>query len=200
MIREIAATDIDNIVSIHMASFPSFFLTFLGADFLRIYYSSVIEAEDRIAFVSYDENAKIQGFVVGSINPQGFYSRLLIRRWYKFAWVSILPVLRKPLIIGRLLRALTYPANTPAGNNICGLFSICVSPSTQLQGVGHQLVEQFIQEAKNKGCQKVFLTTDKKNNDYVNGFYQKMGFYIEREYITPEGREMNYYSRHLMTK
>lgn len=31
------------------------------------------------------------------------------------------------------------------------------------------------------------------NNDSVNSFYEKLGFEIERQYMTPEGRRMNEY-------
>lgn len=197
MIREMVMADVTEVVTIHISSFPGFFLTFLGENFLRIYYESVLEQEDRIAFISFSETAQIEGFVVGSANPRGFYSRLLAKKWYKFALASIVPALKKPRIIIRLLRALAYPAANPAGENMCGLYSVCVNPTTQSRGIGQQLVERFLQDAKAKSCQEVFLTTDKLNNQNVNCFYQKLGFQVEKEYTTPEGRQMLYYVKRI---
>ena len=51
----------------------------------------------------------------------------------------------------------------------------------------------FLEEARSRGCRRVFLTTDRDRNEAVNAFYQKLGFRVEREFQTPEGRAMNEY-------
>jgi ribosomal protein S18 acetylase RimI-like enzyme len=90
-------------------------------------------------------------------------------------------------------RALSHPSRNPEGDAVAGLFSIGVSPELQGTGAGKKLVLAFLGEAKLRGCRKVFLTTDRDGNDTVNAFYRKMGFRVEREYATPEGRRMNEY-------
>lgn len=197
MIREMVATDVTAVVAIHMASFPGFFLTSLGTNFLKAYYGSVVELEEKIAFVKYCSTGELQGFVVGSANPRGFYKRLLKKRWYRFALASVVPALKNPMIIFRLLRALSYPSETPTGEKMCGLYSICVDPLIQSHGIGRQLVAHFLQEAQKRKCREVFLTTDKQNNQIVNSFYQNLGFEVVKEYVTPEGRQMYYYIKQL---
>jgi len=88
---------------------------------------------------------------------------------------------------------LIHPSRNPAGKDVAGLYSIGVLPSLQGTGAGRMLVTAFLEEARCRGCRRVFLTTDRDGNDTVNTFYRKMGFHVEREYTTPEGRRMNEY-------
>lgn len=193
MIRSLEAFDIKHVVDVHLSSFPGFFLSFLGQSFLSLFYSGVCSAPEGIAFVYLNAAGIPAGFVAGTSNPGGFYSRLLKRDWLKFALASIIPVLRKPSIIGRVARAVSHPADNPIGDDVAGLFSIGVLPELQGSGAGKKLVQAFLEEAKKRGCKRVFLTTDRDNNDAVNSFYKKLYFTIERQYVTPEGRRMNEY-------
>lgn len=193
MIRTIQSHDISQVVTIHLSSFPGFFLSFLGPRFLSLFYSGICTAPEGIAFVYLNDLNQPAGFVAGTSNPGGFYSRLLKRDGFKFAVASIIPVLRKPSIIGRMVRAVTHPSENPVGDDVAGLFSIGVLPELQGTGAGKKLVLAFLEEAKKRGCKRVFLTTDRDNNEGVNAFYSKLGFSIERQYVTPEGRRMNEY-------
>lgn len=193
MIRPIHLDDVRQVVSVHLASFPGFFLSLLGTKFLALFYSGICSAPEGIAFVYCDTAGYPVGFVAGTTNPRGFYSRLLKRHWLQFALAATPPVLKKPSIIGRVARAILHPKNNPLGDNVAGLFSIGVLPELQGSGAGKELVRTFLDEAGERGCTKVFLTTDRDNNDAVNTFYQKLGFSLEREYVTPEGRYMNEY-------
>lgn len=193
MIRPMKVEDVAAVVRVHLASFPGFFLSFLGGRFLSLFYSGLCADRGGIAFVYLDKAGVTVGFVAGSTNPGGFYSRLLKRAWLKFAAASVIPVLKKPSAIGRVARAVFHPSGNPVGDDVAGLFSIGVLPELQGCGAGKRLVQAFIDEAKRCGCKKVYLTTDCDNNDAVNAFYDRMGFSIERNYVTPEGRRMNEY-------
>ena len=193
MIRPLKVSDVGQVVTVHLSSFPGFFLSFLGVRFLSLFYSGICSAPEGIAFVYLNDVGIPCGFVAGTSNPGGFYSRLLKRDWLKFAFASIIPVLKKPSVIGRIARALFLPSDNPVGGDVAGLFSIGVLPELQGTGAGKKLVQSFLDEAKKKGCKKVFLTTDRDNNEAVNNFYEKIGFSIVREFTTPEGRRMNEY-------
>lgn len=182
-----------DVVAIHLSSFPGFFLSFLGPRFLSYFYFGICTAPEGIAFVFLNDTGNPAGFVAGTSNPRGFYSRLLKRCWLKFFLASIVPVLRKPSVVRRVARAVSHPAENPVGDDVAGLFSIGVLPELQGAGAGKKLVRAFLEEAKKRGCNKVFLTTDRDKNDSVNSFYEKLGFSIERQYVTPEGRRMNEY-------
>lgn len=193
MIRKLITRDVSHVVAVHLSSFPGFFLSFLGCRFLSLFYSGICTAQEGIAFVYLNDAGLPAGFVAGTSNPGGFYSRLLKRDWLKFALASIVPVLKKPSVIWRVARAVSHPSDNPIGDDVAGLFSIGVLPELQGTGAGKKLVQAFLDEAKQRGCIRVFLTTDRDNNDAVNAFYSKLGFVLERQYVTPEGRRMNEY-------
>lgn len=190
-IRLIRVGDVPAVVKVHLASFPGFFLSFLGPRFLSIFYSGICSAPEGIAFVYLNADGMPIGFVAGTSDPGGFYTRLLKRDWLKFALASIVPILKKPSVIARIARAVSHPSGNPIGNKVAGLFSIGVLPELQNFGAGKLLVRTFMNEASLRGCKRVFLTTDRDNNEAVNNFYARLGFTIDRQYVTPEGRRMN---------
>lgn len=193
MIRNMETSDVNQVVAVHLSSFPGFFLSFLGPKFLSLFYSGIISAPEGIVLFYQSEEGLPAAFVAGSSNPGGFYSRLLKRDWFKFALASVMPVLRKPSVVMRVVRAVLHPAANPVGSDIAGLFSIGVLPEFQGSGTGKKLVQAFLVEAKRRGCKRVFLMTDRDYNDAVNAFYKKLGFSVERQFVTPEGRRMNEY-------
>lgn len=75
--------DIDQVVAVHLANFPGFFLSFLGPHFLSLYYLGICSALEGIGFVYSNSVGELVGFVAGSSNPRGFYSRLLKRDWLR---------------------------------------------------------------------------------------------------------------------
>ncbi len=191
-IREMRLADVPAIVQVHLESFPGFFLTFLGASFLSELYMATLTDPDGIGFVA--ENEKfICGFVTGTTQPAGFYRRLLRQRWWRFMRASMLPALRQPTIIPRLLRALSMPEQATKHAGRGTLMSIAVAPDAQKRGIGQALVRAFLDEAVQRGLQQVDLTTDQDNNGATNRFYQNLGFVCERTFTTPEGRAMNEY-------
>lgn len=191
--RRMQPSDIPSVVSIHLSSFEGFFLSFLGRAFLRELYAGILEDPSGIAFVAEDAE-KILGFVAGTSNPRGFYKRLLLKRWWRFAIASIRPVLSDLSIIPRLLRAFSRGEEVDIHENYANLMSIAVLPKMQRTGVGELLIEAFLDEAVIRGVDGVNLTTDKNENEKVNRFYQKLGFQLSSQFCTPEGREMNEYA------
>lgn len=193
MIRRMEGRDVSGVTGIHHASFPGFFLTFLGARFLSLYYEGICSAPEGIAFVYLDDGGTPAGFVAGTSDPRGFYSRLLRRDWMRFSLASVAAIARKPSIVPRVARGLVHPSRNPEGKDVAGLYSIGVLPTLQGTGAGRKLVEAFLEEARCRGCRRVFLTTDRDRNEPVNVFYRKLGFRVEREFETPERRAMNEY-------
>jgi ribosomal protein S18 acetylase RimI-like enzyme len=193
MIQKMTPSDVDQVVQTHLQSFPNFFLSELGPKFLSLFYRAVCADQSGIALVGLDQTGRVAGFAAGTSNPRGFYTRLLRKQWLKFAAASVTAVLKKPAIIGRLLGALNHPGENPDGSEVAGLYSIGISPEAQGQGWGGKLLSEFIKTAKAKGCRKVFLTTDRDQNEKVNAFYRKNGFMAKRQFVTPQGRRMNEY-------
>jgi len=129
-IREMQREDIAEVVRVHMASFSGFFLTFLGPAFLSELYAATLSDHAGIGFVAKTDNNLI-GFVTGTAQPAGFYRRLLRQRWWRFALASVLPALKHPSAIPRLLRAFSMPGQVTQQQHRGTLMSIAVLPGAQ---------------------------------------------------------------------
>jgi ribosomal protein S18 acetylase RimI-like enzyme len=191
--------EIKQVVSIHLRSFRGFFLCELGPSFLRCLYEEICSDPSGIALVC-KRGHEVLGFVVGTAEPHGFYRRLLFRRWHRFALASVLPLLRHPSILPRLLNAFTKVNDEPSGIGCGLLMSIGVDPRFQASGVGASLVRAFLAESRKRGLTSVHLTTDHLENDQANRFYSKLGFINLRVFSTPQGRLMNDYRIEIASK
>lgn len=191
-IKPMKQRDIHAVVDIHIRSFPSFFLTFLGPAFLYELYSATVDDLSGMGLVAKKE-AEIFGFVTGTTQPTGFYRRLLWKRWWRFGLAAVGPVFKQPLIVPRLLRAFSMPFQVTQQGKRGTLMSLAVHPDAQGRGIGQSLVTAFLQEAVEWGLEQVDLTTDRFDNDAVNRFYERLGFVCARSFTTPEGRAMNEY-------
>ena len=174
---------IEEIVSIHLAAFQGFFLTFLGRGFLRqMYRLLAVFSEGRPA-----------GFLAYSENMRGLYKFMLRRKLIPFAWYGLWAFLRKPAVFTHLLRAFLKPGQARREEKYVELASIGVTPSKKSQGIGSRLMAELKGRVDFEEYAYIALETDAVNNDAVNCFYQRNGFALEREYTTPEGRRMNEY-------
>ncbi len=193
-IVSIEAKHIDEVVEAHMSAFPTFFLTFLGRRFLREFYKSFLVDDAGMGFVAEEEQTgSAIGVIVGPVVPDGYFKRLLKRRWWAFCIASAGAVLRRPSTIRRLMRAVFYRGQSPEGPKRSLLSSIAVSPEHQGRGVGKALIEAWVAEARRRGSAGCYLTTDKENNEATNHFYLRTGWKVESSFTPPEGRAMNRY-------
>jgi GNAT superfamily N-acetyltransferase len=191
---EIEPKHLNEVVKVHVHSFPGFFLTFLGPRFLREFYKSFTYDVTGVGFSALDnDKGNIVGVIVGPVDPAGYFKRLLLRRFWVFCLASISAIVKKPRVIKRLFRAVFYRGEAPSGPKRALLSSIAVSPDYQKKGVGKLLVSRWMEEVKNRGATGCYLTTDAYDNDPVNSFYQNLGWTVESTYETPEGRKMNRY-------
>lgn len=174
-----------------MSSFPGFFLTFLGPQFLRLLYREINENPQGILNVAVI-NTRITGFVAGVTEQAGFYRDLVRRRKWAFAMAALSALARRPLIAPRLMRALKKPRDSSASAPAC-LMSIAVAPASASIGLGTALVRSFCEELRRRSICTFCLTTDRDGNDNVNNFYRTRGFELTQTFRTPEGRWMNEY-------
>lgn len=187
------AADVPDAAELHRRAFPSFFLSELGPAFLREFYRSFL-AEGAVTVVARDTAGRLVGVVVGHVNPSGFFRRLLAKRWYAFAIASLSLVVRRPTVLPRLFRALTYRGQggeeQPPG---ALLSSICVEPAIQGMGTGHLVLEAWLRELQLQGETRAHLTTDAVDNGSVNAFYVRSGWRLFSSYETSDQRRMNCY-------
>lgn len=192
IIRPMRQDDLPEVITVHLQSFPDFFLTFLGPKFLRLLYQHIMQAEDGIAFVACHYE-RLDGFVAGVLHQSGFYRQLAQQHQWAFARASLRAVIKKPSIIPRLWRALRRSDETRTAAADACLMSIAVRPESEGQGIGQQLVKAFCRALEQQKAPAVCLTTDHDHNERVNQFYQRLGFQLHQVFTTPEGRVMNEY-------
>jgi ribosomal protein S18 acetylase RimI-like enzyme len=192
-IKKILFDDIKRVVKIHMKAFPSFFMTELGAKFLFQYYSMVLGYQKSI-FLKAEMDGLIVGFIAGFIEPDKFYASLNKNK-IQMGKTIILALFRKPKLLLRIIANFRRinKLSIKRNYNICELASIAVDPDYSGHGIGKKLVNCFLYEAKQLGAEMVYLTTDARNNDYVNNFYESLGFTLYRTFFNEYRREMNEY-------
>ena len=192
-----AASDVRDLARLHREAFPGFFLSTLGEPFLVQFYRGFLQDDTAVSVVARDGHGMPLGAVVGTTEPAGFFGRLLKHRWPGFALASAQAVLRNPSAASRLVRAVRYRGEAPAGEDGALLSSICVDPAAQGGGIGRLLVDEWTRVAAAKGAKGAFLTTDAIGNDAVNGFYRSGGWKLTDSYQTSEGRSMQRYTKRL---
>lgn len=204
-VRPATTHDLAAITRVHEAAFPSFFLTRLGAGFLHAYYRLVLEHPGGILLVA-EVDEGLCGFVAGAVNPGAFYAAMSARKW-SLALPVLLSVLRHPLLLPRVVASVRRVARegshtiaTPQVDGLsCELTSLGVHPGTRGHGVGQQLVSACRDEAARRGASYLFLTTDARDNDYINDFYLHLGFTLEETFLAGRQRPMNRYSVELLS-
>lgn len=184
-------SDVPDVVAVHLSAFPGFFLSGLGRRFLALFYAAALEDASGISLVSRTEDG-VQGFAVGTVQPSGFYKRIISRRGVRFALAACRPMLANPKIIPRLLGAFKKTTEYKVAGSAL-LMSIGVAPALQGRAVGRDLMNTFLEECRRRRIKSVYLTTDGVENDRTNQFYLRMGFGLSRTFITAEGRVMNEY-------
>jgi len=196
-IRPAQTSDIAQVVQVHIQAFPGFFLTLMGTRFLRLLYRGFLNHPTGISLVACPQAkpSEVIGFVVGTTQPQGFFSQLLRQHWLAFAMASLWPLLKKPgLVFVKLWSALFYRGESlPDQPNAALLSSLGVKPTAQGQQIGQQLVSAFLAHAQTAGATAVYLTTDQSDNTKANHFYTKLGFKLAGTCKRPHGRILNRY-------
>lgn len=139
IIRKATINDVDTIVEIHLNAFEGFFLTSLGAEFLRFYYSCFVRSNETVTMIA-EENGVIYGFSASSKFCKGFNSRLIKSNLIAFGLLSFKLLLIKPISLLRLVKNLSKKGENVIDNeDYAELYSIGVCKSAQGKGVGKML-------------------------------------------------------------
>ena len=190
IIRKATINDVDTIVEIHLNAFEGFFLTSLGAEFLRFYYSCFVRSNETVTMIA-EENGVIYGFSASSKFCKGFNSRLIKSKLIAFGLLSFKLLLIKPISLLRLVKNLSKKGENVIDNeDYAELYSIGVCKSAQGKGVGKMLLLKSEQVMKEEGVTRVSLTTDFDNNEQAVGFYHSMGYETLYEFVTYPNRKM----------
>ena len=189
-IRKATVNDVDTIVKIHLDAFKGFFLTSLGAQFLKFYYSCFIKSNETVTVVA-EENGVIYGFSASTKVCKGFNSRLIKSNLFAFTILSLKMLFTTPKSLLRLVKNLTKKGESVEDDeDYAELYSIGVSKAAQGKGVGKLLLAESERVMKAEGVQRVSLTTDFYNNEQAVGFYHSMGYGTLYEFVTYPNRKM----------
>jgi ribosomal protein S18 acetylase RimI-like enzyme len=191
-VRTAEAADVQKVVDVHLETFPGFFLSSLGRSFLRQFYAGLIELKSGVLLVA-EDGSDVVGFVGGADEQRGFYRQLLRQRAVRFIVAALPAIIRRPSVVGRLIRGRRRAQghdDTPEG--AC-LMTIGVDPRVEGSGVGRLLVGSFEQALVERGSHGYCLTTDADGNQRTNRFYGRLGLLRSRLIVTAEGRRLNEY-------
>lgn len=192
-IRPARRSDVQDMTVVHLAAFPNFFLTSLGARTLNVFYTHVLQCRDGVAYVAIDRaTTACVGLVAGTVDLAEFRNQQR-RAWLIHYAAAAAPALaRDPTRVNGLLAALR--SADPGGNAPpASLMSLAVLPERAGSGIGRQLVQAFSSEMQGLGHDSYALTTDADGNDSVNHFYETVGFRLNNQWARSDGRRMNVY-------
>ena len=189
-IRRATINDVNTIVKIHLDAFKGFFLTSLGSQFLKFYYSCFIRSNETVTMVA-EEDGVIYGFSASTKACKGFNSRLIKSNFFAFVMLSLKMFFTTPKSLFRLVKNLTKKGDSVEDDeDYAELYSIGVSKAAQGKGVGKLLLAESERVMKSEGVLRVSLTTDFYNNDQAVGFYHSMGYETLYEFVTYPNRKM----------
>lgn len=194
-------TDVNDIARLHWKVFQGFFLTSLGHGFLCELYAGFLTQPYGILLIASDGGI-IVGFAAGTTNSEEFFPKLRRRRGLFFLMKAIPSVLMNPVpVCKKLISAFFYRGDPPvAGESGALLSSIGVAANYRGKALADRLLAGFEQKASEQGIMKVYLTTDAVNNDRVNSFYQKNGYFVECNFMQSGGRPMYRYIKDIGLK
>lgn len=188
-------TDAKKIASLHAVAFSNFFLTSLGMDFLETFYRCLLQSDEGLGIIIYD-NEELIGFAVGTTQTQGFYKDLVLRNGVILVLSCLKEIILNPMRLVKLIIKLRNGVSLDVVDQGGWLLSICVNPDYENRGIGKILLKSFEVSLSQKEVKKIWLTTDKSNNTNVNLFYKKMGYNVSDSLLS-NGRLMNLYVKEI---
>jgi|688.fasta_scaffold783752_1 ribosomal protein S18 acetylase RimI-like enzyme len=178
------------IVNIHSNAFKNFYLTSLGKPFLNEFYNSILNHNNGFIIGLIFQN-RLVAFAAGTSCEQNFFSDIFKKNFFSLA-LSCMPALFKnPLKIFSVLEHLINVKSNKEKRTNASLLSICVDPSFPNMGFGQIILKEFENELF-KVNDRITLTTDALNNQYVNNFYIKNDYLLHSEFFQGK-RKMNLY-------
>lgn len=189
-IQKATSNEIDAIVSVHEAAFPNFFLTQLGTAFLHLYYTTVMRHEDGVLLACKMDGETI-GLCAGTVMSAGFNKRLIKANLFKYGWESIKILFIKPEALIHLIKNMSKEDSAICDDGkYAELLSIAVDPKVQRTGAGKAMLLELEKVLKEKGGERLSLTTDYKDNDKAVSFYRSLGYEPWYDFVAYPNRRM----------
>jgi ribosomal protein S18 acetylase RimI-like enzyme len=193
------SSDISDVVRVHLDAFPGFFLSELGAPFLRVMYKSFLMDANGVFVVHRSEKGELDGFAVGTLTSQTRDRWLALRFLPEFMVAAIPAMLARPRQVGVRLAQRFFDTDEiptmPEGSAV--LRSIGVSGSARGSGAADALLRAFEGDASARGACRLCLTTNEDDNQRAQRFYAKHGYEMVARFQQSGSRRMWLMSKRL---
>lgn len=178
-IRKAEISDIEAIVNLHMKIFDDYFLTALGFNLLKRYYTIYFKNED-INLVAVDNQSnEIVGLIIITTNYENrmiqFYKKNLVYLLFTLLIKSL--TLNKIVLNGlyaRIYKAFKSKNKEMIEENV-SLLSIGVDPLYRKKSIAKMMISSCEKILKTRGYKEYGLSV-KKNNVVAINSYLKLGF------------------------
>lgn len=189
-IRKATKEDGNVVVKIHEKVFSDFFLTTLGSDFLKLFYTSVMNHNDGILLVCENEE-RVIGFCAGTMLSSGFNSKLIKANLWAYMMASLKILFTRPKSLIHLMKNMSKEDSSVGDDGqYAELLSIGVDPTVQRSGGGTAMLKALEEEVTARGGKKLSLTTDFNDNEKAIGFYKSLGYEPWYDFVTYPDRRM----------
>lgn len=206
-VRPAVAADLPSVVAEHRASLPDGLYARLGGGFLRRYHAAYLASSGTAVFVA-ELDGRPVGFVSGVVSVADH--RVSMRQaWPGLAGAALLALLSRPALLVRVLSShmaasylrvsarLLLRADTPldrAADSTGVLTYLAVARTARRRGAGDALLDAFLRRARDHGCTKVTLATQ-RGAQGAGEFYARRGWTPDSLRSTANGRSLQVMAR-----
>ena len=146
-----------------------------GLELLAAYYEALVQSEGGCGFVT-EQAGQVAGYVCGVWEPAAVWRTLLRARWLALVCWGLAQVAVRPRILTELVGRLMGSAGGSASPGVgYELRPIVVAPAVRGTGIGFQLVHVLLEDAVQRGFERVYLYAE-EDNAAANALYRKVGF------------------------
>ena len=167
----LTSADASEIAKIHMQALNGDFLPSLGLNFLKTFYSGVVDKRNVHGF-AFRVDGKIYGFVVGTTDSRTFFKEAIKSKFASLLIFLLIGLVKRPANIKNIFETFLYPKKEKGLK--AELVVIAVGRRYRGLGIGKKLTKElekvFVQ--KNIKKYKVTVHADKAA---VN-FYEHLGY------------------------
>lgn len=195
-IRAAGTDDLDFCAALHAETLPHGFFAELGHRFLRGYLATFVASPHAVALLLTANDAPV-GMVVGIFRPRAHARWVSRHRGIRLALLGGMALATRPRLALRFARTRTAryrrawsrrstsPATEPAGQPAV-LSHVAIAPGAQGAGLGAQLVDAFVDAAREAGSPRVVLVT-LAGESGAAGFYRHQGWFESGLHSSSDG-------------
>lgn len=189
-LSQLDAESIKQLAALHHSVLHTL-LSDLGLPLVLRYYQVAQNDQSVIGLCAVSPSGDMLGWALGSPHPDRINSRLRT----PFVWFlsqMLRLAITHPLVVWQLVASvLRSSSGSEMKSDTIELTYIGVALHQRTKGLGHELLQAFVEASRSKGYHSVMLSVERDNKPAI-ALYEKAGFKISTTYL--EGR----YQRHRM--